>query len=456
MTELIHPTAERTVAAAIAKGNDESTELLSIVTTSDFSNQTLQVIVEASKRLLLGIEPMDAQAILAEARAFMKETKLTVPMTEPIIAELIKLDTRRAPAYAHTVKRYAWLRQFRDTIDWANQELANLPDPDELFTAANERLAWLKPPVKEGRFVYGWDTSDYNATLTKREADAAQGKTVTFDYPWKSWNDRAKPLRSGMVGLLAGPEGSGKSGYLEMIAEHWASKGHVIFVHLENNHEYTIDRRMSRWSHVMIEALETNKLDAGQRLRVSEANRQLASIVPQLHYMDAAGMSMAEIVTELRARKGEGLCDAVVLDYINKVRSSRGQVKLYGDKLDARQADDLEQFKNFCETPGAKVVGFTAAQYTKQGKQNHQRKQSADIRGTGEFADKAQLIVMLDRVVLESPLKDPTGRIIANAGEDDPVIKVRIDKQNRGKKQDFEQVHRGEFFEIRDKEYRNV
>ena len=449
---LIHPTAERIVAAAIAKAGDDTQQLLDTALSSDFTSTPLYVVVESVRRLYTGVEPIDLAAIEVEATRYMKETNIKANINEQFLSELIATDTRRAPAYAHTVHKMAWLRQFQATVEWANGELANLPDPDELYQAAQSKLAWLKPPTKENRFVYGWDTADYDALLFKREQEARDGKAVVFNYPWQSWNDRIKPLRPGMVGIVAGPEGSGKSGFLSMIGEHWARLCHVVYVHLEDNLDYTIDRRMSRWAHTDIENLEAGKLNDYQRSAVTEATKRLSAIIPQLHYLDASGMTMDEIVKELETRRNDGICDAVVLDYINKVRPSRGQAKLFS-RSDERQADDMEQFKTFCEAPQQKTVGFTAAQYNKEGKANHKRKSSTDMRGSGEWADKCQLLVMLDRTVVETPVKDTNGKVILDVGEDSPTIKVRVEKQNRGCKAEFEQIHVGKYFQIRDKQH---
>lgn len=447
--QLVHPTAERCAAAAVLHGDDTATQVLEIVSGDDFSSPQLALIVTAVQRLFHGVEPIDTQSIIVESRHIVKEKKMQVMLTESYLHELMKTDTRRAVPYATTVRRYSWLRQARDFSAWYTAEVDALPDPEDLYKRAQEKMTWLKPPTADGRFVYGWDTANYPELIEQRRVEAETGKQVVYDWPWATWNKYVRSLRAGMVGLLAGPEGSGKSGYLEMIAEHWATKGHVVFVHLENNIEYTKDRRIARHARIDIDTLEGGLLTQDELNRVRNADLSMSAFLPQLHYFDAAGMTMAEIVNELRSRHAEGICDAVVLDYLNKVRVSRGQAKLYSNDLTARQSDDMEQFKSFCEN--ACIPGVTAAQYNKEGKQSNGRKRSWNIRGSGELADKSQLVVLLDREVLESPLTDPTGRIIAEAGEDSPVVEVRIDKQNRGKKMDFEQVYRGEYFEVRDK-----
>jgi replicative DNA helicase len=444
MSKFVHPGAERTTAAAILAANEQSVELLKEVGPTDFSNVPLQIVVESCKRLLAGIEPVDTQAVLTEAKLVMKEWKVSVPVTEAFLNELGQTDTRRALPYAKTVKRYAWLRNAEQFSSWFTQELGSLPDPEDLFTAAQKQLDWLKPPTDNSRFVYGWDTVDYDATLAQRLAEKQAGTQIKFDYPWWIWNQLLNPLRKGMVGLLGGAEGSGKSSYLEMIAEHWATKCHVVFVHFENDWEFTRDRRMARHAKIAIDRLEDGELTPEELDRVKRARVEIASFAPQLHYFETSGMSMGEVVNELRRRHAEGVCDAVVLDYLNKVKASRGQVRQFVNSSDDRRADDMDQLKTFCEQKG--VVAITAAQYNKEGKKGEGRKRSWDIRGSGELADKAQWVVLLDREVLEEDQYDKKGNLTAKAGEDSPLVKVRVDKQNRGKKGDFEQVYKGEYY----------
>lgn len=451
--ELIHPTAERVTVAGLLRGDELSFQLAQQVEADEFSSPQLRVIVEATKRVLRGIEPVDTQSVMAASREVLQEWGLSTHITEEFIHGLMLEDTARAEPYSHTVKRMAYLRAAADFSQWMQGELTSMPDAEELYAEVSERLQLLKPKGSKQRFVYGWDTVDYESTLRKREQERKDGTLKVFPWPWDSWADGINILRPGMVGILSGAEGSGKTSYLEMIAEHWARFGNVVFVHLENNQEYTEDRRMVRAAcmpGLTIEALESETLSAAQRKEIQAAGDYIAEYAGQLHYYNAAGQTMAEILRELSTRYDEGICDAVVFDYLNKVRPSRGQVKAYDRGFD-RMADDLEQFKNWLEEK--RVVGMTAAQMNKQGKRENGRLDSTAIRGSGELADKAQLVVMLQRDVLEKDMLSPTGELIARAGEDKPVVNVRVEKQNRGRKGiEFEQKYKGYWFLVEDKD----
>ena len=204
MSELIHPTAERIACAGLLRGDIQALELAQVLEPRDFSSVPLQVVVEACKRVLRGIEPVDAQSIVAESAEVVREWKLkTVAITESFVLELMREDTARSEPYSHTVKRMAYLRNAAAFSEWMTRELTMMPDPDELFAAVSERLQELKPKGSSQRFIYGWDTLDYEQKLRHREKERKEGTAKVFPWPWHSWRD-ISVLRPGMVGVLAG------------------------------------------------------------------------------------------------------------------------------------------------------------------------------------------------------------------------------------------------------------
>jgi replicative DNA helicase len=183
-------------------------------------------------------------------------------------------------------------------------KLQERPDPESLFAEAQERMQALQPPQVDRRFVYGWDTvGGHQVQIAQRVKDAEEGKASPFLWPWPSWNAVVRPLRAGMLGLVAGADGTGKSTYLECIAEHWAKGGmHVVYVHLEDDLEYKLDRRLARWARVPMQAIEDGALTAEQTEKIGNAQGDIDVKLPTLHYYAAPGLSMTEIVRELETR----------------------------------------------------------------------------------------------------------------------------------------------------------
>jgi replicative DNA helicase len=237
----------------------------------------------------------------------------------------------------------------------------------------------------------------------------------------------------------------GKSTVLEMVAEHWAKKRvNVVFVHLENDFDYTMNRRLCRWSKVPMAAIEDGTVTPTQDAEIKAAYQRME--LDSLHYLGFSGQTMGELLAELSVRHSEGVVDAVVLDYLNKVRPSREQAKLFAGRPYERQADDMELLKSWAVEH--KVPVLTAVQMNKEG-QKDGRQTRSNIRGSGEISEKSQLVVVLTREILEHDMIY-NQQIIAEAGEYSPIMKLRIDKQNRGKTGEWEQFYVGKNFFLAD------
>lgn len=450
MLGLTNYDAEVAVLHAMRQDIGTAIDLAQLLTPTDFYEPRNAVIFEAICTLLMGVEPIDTPAILAECRSILRERKLKHYIDAEYIDGLVGGDIRRAPMYANQVKRLGWLRQAGEFAFWLVQELQERPQPDELFAAAQERWHSLAPKTTQSSFVYGWDTIRlHKDAMRERIQQRKEGIISRFDWPWRNWNDKVRPLLPGMVGILAAPDGQGKSLYLEQVAEHWAANGqHVVLVHLEDSLDYKLNRRMSRHALVPLDKIEDGTVDQAEQARINEAEDRMSLWADHLHYYHAAGKSMSTIVRELEARVSEGVCNAVVFDYLDKVQPTRGQANLYGENSWERQANDMEQLKTFAEN--SRVPVFTATQGNKA-MQDGGRQTRKNIQGSGQKSQKAQLVLILTReLVGDEGLRDKNGKVLAEPGEYSPIAKITIDKQNRGKTGEFSQYIMGQYFTVRD------
>lgn len=446
---LLHPTAESTTLAAMRDDTDLAMQLASTLDAADFASDKHKLVFLAIKNLLNSVEAIDAHTIAAECAVVAREHKIAAIVHADFVSGLVG-DARRAIAYAATVKRMAWLRSAGDFAYWLIDELKDNPAPDDIFTAAQERLQTLAPRTDRGATMYGWETIDsHRAAVKERRLEAESGLTRRFDWPWASWNQWVRPLRSGLVGVLAAPDGVGKSTYLEWIAEHWAKRNNkVVMVHLEDDHQYKLDRRMARHSMVPLSAIEDGSLTPQQVASITEAERSMNDWVDNLHYTHAPGWSMSDVIKELQKIVDEGECEAVVMDYIDKCEADRRQLQLYGNNQYLREGDNMNALKNFAEKAGIPI--FTATQGNKSMQEQGKVQTRQAIDGSGKKSQRAQLVMILTRdIVGAGGLWDGTNKI-AEEGDYSPIATLRIDKQNRGMTKTFHQVFRGECYRIGD------
>ena len=128
----------------------------------------------------------------------------------------------------------------------------------------------------------------------------------------------------------------------------------------------------------------------------------------------------------------EDICDAFVVDYLEKAAPSNRQLKAYGHNVFAREADNVEIVKRTAE--GLERPALLLAQLNKMGKgQSFADLDRTAIRGAGEKTERANIVVLLHR-----------------ESSDDPIVKVRVDKNTMGPCGTFEQYMNGARFLVTD------
>ena len=86
MENLIHPTAESTVLTAMRDEIELAARLADMLDAGDFANDKHKLIFLAAKRLLNGVEAIDAQTIAAETIAVAKEYKIKDAVTPDFVS----------------------------------------------------------------------------------------------------------------------------------------------------------------------------------------------------------------------------------------------------------------------------------------------------------------------------------------------------------------------------------
>ena len=283
----------------------------------------------------------------------------------------------------------------------------------------------------------------YDAILARREQDAQlpADQRKTLDWGWASWDRLIDPLEPGMLAVVSAGDGMGKTIYAECLAEHWArKKNHVVFVHYELNRALMLDRRTARHTGIPRRVLKSGQMTQEQRQKVAQIRPRLLAWDGYITYLHTPGWTMEKTVQELRRLKAQGDCDVVVLDYLEKTAASRRQLQMFGTNPFQREADNVEQLKNFAES--TETPALMLAQMSKAGKStNFNNLDRTDMRGAGEKSEKANIVVLLHR-----------DKESGDTGEYSPLVNVRVDKNTVGATGNFTQFMHPELFSVHDVE----
>lgn len=304
-----------------------------------------------------------------------------------------------------------------------------------------EQLSHMGGGAEESA-VLTWEESFdyYDDLLVKREIDAAKPMTERriLNWPWQSWNNLIDPLEPGLLAVISAPDGTGKTILAESIAEHWArQKSRVVFVHYELNRALMMDRRTARHTSITRRELKSGQLSVEQKHRIADIRPRLLSWDGGITYLHTPGWTMERTIEQLRKLKSEGLCDVVVLDYLEKNAASRRQIQLFGKDLNQREADNTEQLKNFSEETETPSLMLT--QFSKSGKSTgFDDMDRTDIRGAGEKTEKANIVILMHR--------EKTADGYSNQ------VSVKVDKNTVGGTGVFKQIMEPEYFRLGDVE----
>lgn len=302
-----------------------------------------------------------------------------------------------------------------------------------------EQCAFLAGRHRDDDSTLLWQDSFelYDRILEQRAAEAenpAQRKQPLW--PWASWNSMIDPLEPGMLAVIGAGDGQGKTIYCETIAEHWARLGlRVVFVHYELNRALMLDRRTARHTSIDRRTLKSGLLTADQRSRYNAKRTELMRWDGMITYEHTPGWTMERTTQQLNALRAQGLCDIVVIDYLEKVAASRRQLQMFGSNTYQREADNVEQIKNFAEMTETPVL--LLAQMSKAGKSSDfEGIDRTSLRGAGEKTEKANVVALLHRAKTDDGY--------------DTTVKVLIDKNTVGRTGSFSQHMTPEYFRVDD------
>jgi replicative DNA helicase len=329
--------------------------------------------------------------------------------------------------YATIVQNIYFLRRLA-TLGPDIQKLVYAPAEEvrDVFERVRSLVETLQPPTREQN-VLTWPESFvwYLDVINRRAADHdANVQHVTL--PWNAF-DGVGRLDPGITVLVAAASGAGKTSFAECCAESWARQGfNTLFFHLELSHEVMLDRRCSRHS-----GIPKNKLVADPDLgEVARKLEQLRGWPGHITFIHCPGWTAGQIAQCARQLALKHKVDAVIVDYIGKIAFDRANpFHLNSAQLRGQQ---FEALKNCAEQLG--VPAMILSQFNREARTLLWRKSDA-LRDSGEYQEKANIVITLDRTILDHDVFEGTGKenhLVAHAGEYDPTAKVVIEKNTTG------------------------
>ena len=260
------------------------------------------------------------------------------------------IQTRDVRHYS-TAIRDCWLR--RQAIELAQQlsEQAYGADPDLSPTAIMEQvsgaLAGLAAAGQSTRLTTLDEAMDAAEAATER---AMGGYTAGLSTGFGCFDTRLGGLEPGLVYVIGGRPGMGKSGIGHQIALNVARSGHkVLEIALEMSATQLGRRTISTISGVPIFAQKIGRITNDDASRIRVARKELAAL--PLMIDDTAGRTPGEIVRQVRAIKRAKGVDFVMIDHLNLMRADADDARHGGTWATERASAAIMELAKECNVP---------------------------------------------------------------------------------------------------------
>ena len=427
--QLVNLQAEQAVLGAALMDGSAFVEIAAIAQAQDFHLERHRWIYEA----MMTVHQDGATPDFVTVADELKQKKHLASMGgAATLTNLLTVPPNAAQCtqYAKIVNRLATLRRLMLVAGKIAETAYNAGENgglDHVFDKVQQLVSSVTPMATD-QSIMEWEASlnsvyerQYDRLERIAEEKKGQAKPRAF-FPWDALSPYAPYLKRGMFGVVAAQTAVGKTTFLECCAEAWARLGlWVAFFHFELSHEFMVDRRTVRLSGEKLHTIENGELTD----KVAATTEQARGWDAGITYVHCPGWSAHQVTRAIRLLNRRGRCDVAIVDYVQlmPLLSSRG--------LNSAQArgQQVQTIKNTVERLG--VPTMAASQFNKQAMKRGYKVMD-DIRDSGEIAERANLVITLDRERLDSDQRGPQGRIIAKEGSLSPTVNGRVDKNTAG------------------------
>lgn len=394
--------AERAVLAAVLLDGDCSEGVLArtsaVLAPDDFYHPAHGVVFDAMLALGARSEPIDIITLADELR---RRERLNTVGGAQFLGELTESmpTTAHCETHAQIVADHAFARRMRN----ATFELATRADtetPEALLELASQ--LFTRASQARGRAKLKSMSQVLVELCTRIEQQGGQGEGMSVPTGFRRLDVLSGGLRGGMLTLLAGRPGMGKTAFVENIVTNVARADRtVLFFSEEMPAREVVNRRVSADAELDARKALAGSLNPDEVARYFGAAHK-ASGLP-IWFEDSGRVSAVDIATlARRARFQLRSVALIVVDYVQRLRP----IDPAAPKNEQVGASARE-LKNLAKELDVPVVVLSQLNRDVE-KRPDKRPTAADLRDSGELEQEADLIACLFREWVYDRSKDPT------------------------------------------------
>ena len=441
-SKLINNDAEQAVLGSLLIDPDAYLKV-DFLRSDDFFHINHRWIYEAITALNDRRRPVDFVTLLdeLEVRGHLTEVGGSARITNLITVTPTAVNVEH---YGRIVQNASSLRRMWDTTG----EVAKVINDSETDADATwEKVSTLwsaAEPSREDGEVLLWKDSieilyEYQFAEQERQRRIEAGELVPIDFPWKAITPYIEILDGGMLMVVAAHTSVGKTSFFENLAEHWARGGlQIAFFHAELSPKKMLHRRTCRLIGTSMSILKRG----GGIDDINKATDMVSNWRGGINYVHCPGWTAQRVAGKVRAMHRGRLCDVAIVDYLQKLRLilERSQNPAAGI---GQQVEVIKTTGEILDIPTVMGSQF------KRAEADREFKTASGIRGSGEVEERANVVLTLDRSILEGPLFI-NGVPVGKRGDRSPRMECRVDKNTDGDTGNFPLIFKGSRYHILD------
>lgn len=297
--------------------------------------------------------------------------------------------------YAAIIRKHALSRRVLTVCgDTVERHRMGQEAGDELLSTASAALQRLARTSHNGRTRTMTEMLKVRfEELDKQQKALAQGGVAITGVPTgiEQLDQFTGGIQPGIVTLLAGRPGMGKSALAQSITAHALDMGHGVHVFsFEDLGRSYVDRMLSRKSRVPVQKIRTGTLEPADMARLTGEAGQMARW-HRFGYEDVESATAADIIGAVRRERDRLETALVVVDYITLLKKPHGV-------HDAQEAIDENITQLGLAARHDNLAYLVLAQLNRKVEQRpDKRPMLADLRGAGELEERAKCVLAVYR-----------------------------------------------------------